>query len=66
MVKIKNVLLWFSGLNISEVDISILKSIYEEKSKEDQYKIVWIPIEEKWTDDMQKKFDMLRSKMPTW
>ncbi|KAF3949338.1 hypothetical protein CMV_024782 [Castanea mollissima] len=66
VVKIKNVLLWFSGLNISEVDISILKSIYEEISKDDQYKIVWIPIEEKWTDDMQKKFDMLRSKMPTW
>lgn len=66
MVKTKNVLLWFSGLNISEVDISILKSIYEEISKEDQYKIVWIPIEEKWTNDMQKKFDMLRSKMPTW
>lgn len=66
MVKTKNVLLWFSGLNISEVDISILRSIYEEISKEDQYKIVWIPIEEKWTNDMQKKFDMLRSKMPTW
>ena len=66
MVKTKNVLLWFSGLNISEGDISILKSIYEEINKEDQYKIVWIPIEEKWTNDMQKKFDMLRSKMPTW
>ena len=66
VVKTKNVLLWFSGLNISSVDISILKSIYEEISNEDQYKIVWIPIEEKWTDDMQKKFDMLQSKMPTW
>ena len=66
VVKTKNVLLWFSGLNISSVDISILESIYEEISNEDQYKIVWIPIEEKWTDDMQKKFDMLQSKMPTW
>jgi len=65
-MKTKNVLLWFSGLDISSVEISILTSIYEEMSKEDQYKIVWIPIEEKWTDDMLKKFDMLRSKMPTW
>ncbi|KAK7837009.1 protein sieve element occlusion b [Quercus suber] len=65
-MKIKNVLLWISGLDISSVDISILNSIYEELSKEDQYKIVWIPIEEKWTDDMLKKFYMLRSKMPTW
>lgn len=66
VMKIKNVLLWISGLDISSVDISILNSIYEELSKEDQYKIVWIPIEEKWTDDMLKKFYMLRSKMPTW
>ena len=65
VMKTKNVLLWFSGLDISSVDISILNSIYEEINKEDQYKIAWIPIEEKWTDDMLKKFVMLRSKMPT-
>ena len=55
-MKTKNVLLWFSGLDISSVEISILNSIYEEMSKEDQYKIVWIPIEEKWTDDMRTKW----------
>ena len=66
MVKTKNVLFWFSGLSFSNVDISILKSIYEEISKDDQYKIVLIPIEEKWIDDMLKKFQMLQSKMPTW
>nr|POF15881.1 protein sieve element occlusion b [Quercus suber] len=66
VMKTKNALLWFSGLDISRVDISILNSIYKEISKEDQYKIVWIPIEEKWTDDMLKKFYMLWSKMPTW
>ena len=36
VVKTKNVFLFFSGLDISDEDISILKPIYEEISKKDQ------------------------------
>ncbi|XP_035547857.1 protein SIEVE ELEMENT OCCLUSION B-like isoform X2 [Juglans regia] len=64
VLKRKNVLLFISGLDISDDDISILKPIHELISKEDQYKIVWIPIVEQWTEDLQKKFEMLRAKMP--
>ena len=65
-LKTKNFLLLFSSLDVSNDDISILKPIYEEISNYDQYKFVWIPIEDQWTDDMQKKFEMLQSKMPPW
>jgi hypothetical protein len=64
----KDVLLLISGLDISRDDISIMKSIYDgihEKGYEsDTYKIVWIPIVEQWTDGLQKKFEMLQSRMP--
>jgi hypothetical protein len=65
-LKKKRVLLLISGLDISRDDISILKSIYDgiRENGYDQYKIVWIPIVEQWTDGLQKKFEMLRSKMP--
>jgi hypothetical protein len=59
----KNVLLFFSGLDFSIDEISILKPIDDGIRKEDQYKIVWIPIVEQWTDDMRKKLEMLQSKM---
>ncbi|XP_062150218.1 protein SIEVE ELEMENT OCCLUSION B-like [Alnus glutinosa] len=59
----KNVLLFFSGLDISTVDISILKPINDGIRKDDQYKIIWIPIVEQWTDDLQKKFEGLQSQM---
>ena len=51
-------------------DISIMKSIYDgilrrEGNESDTYKIVWIPVVEQWTDDgLQKKFEMLWSRMP--
>ncbi len=63
-LKTKNVLLLFSSL--SDDDISILKPIYKEISNQNQYKFVWIPIVDHWTDDMQKKFEMLQSEMPQW
>jgi len=34
------------------------------KEKGDQYKIVWIPIVEQWTNNSRRKFEMLQSKMP--
>lgn len=65
VLKKKNILLFISSLNISNDDILILMPIYDEiREKRDQYKIVRIPIVEKWTDDLRKKFEMLRSKMP--
>ncbi|XP_059436095.1 protein SIEVE ELEMENT OCCLUSION B-like [Corylus avellana] len=65
VLKMKNVLLFISSLEISNDDISILMPIYDGIRKiGDQYKIVWIPIVEQWTDDLRKKFEILRSKMP--
>ncbi|XP_004288435.1 PREDICTED: uncharacterized protein LOC101298064 [Fragaria vesca subsp. vesca] len=60
----KNVLLFISGLDITDDDISILKPIHELTKKENQYKIVWVPIVEKWTDELRKKFEILKNKMP--
>ncbi|KAL6189536.1 hypothetical protein ACLB2K_040924 [Fragaria x ananassa] len=60
----KYVLLFISSLDISDDDIAILKPVYEGIKKEDKYKIVWIPIVEQWTDELRKKFEILRTKMP--
>ncbi|XP_035550958.1 protein SIEVE ELEMENT OCCLUSION A-like [Juglans regia] len=66
VLKNKNVLLFISDvMDISVEEISILKPIFcGIRDKDEPYKIVWIPIVEHWTDDMQAKFDMLQSKMP--
>lgn len=58
-VKEKDVLLFFSDLDISKEDVSFLKPIYEEISRNDQYKIVWIPIVKTWVDELQNKFELL-------
>ncbi|GMY27253.1 protein SIEVE ELEMENT OCCLUSION B-like [Fagus crenata] len=64
VLKRKNVLLFISGLDISDDDISILRPIHDAIKKEDQYKIVWIPIVDQWTEDLRRKFEILWSKMP--
>jgi hypothetical protein len=64
VLKKKNVLLFLSGLDVSIDEISIMKPIYDGIRKNEQYKIVWIPIVEEWTDDLPKKFEILRYKMP--
>jgi hypothetical protein len=65
VLKNKNVLLFISSLNISNDDILILIPIYIGiRKEEDKFKIVWIPIVEQWTNDMRKKFEILRSDMP--
>ncbi|XP_040999475.1 uncharacterized protein LOC121245469 isoform X1 [Juglans microcarpa x Juglans regia] len=66
VLKNKNVLLFISDvMDISVEEISILKLIFDGiRDKDEPYKIVWIPIVEHWTDDVQAKFDMLQSKMP--
>ncbi|KAF4362514.1 hypothetical protein F8388_011341 [Cannabis sativa] len=60
----KSVFMFFSGVEITEEDISILKPVYEETKKEKSYTIVWIPIVEKWSDEIKKKYETLKSKMP--
>ncbi|KAL5542127.1 hypothetical protein UlMin_009837 [Ulmus minor] len=60
----KNVFKFISSLEISETEISLLKTVYEGTKKDNRYTIVWIPIVEKWTDELRKKFEILRSKMP--
>ncbi|XP_035551116.1 protein SIEVE ELEMENT OCCLUSION B-like [Juglans regia] len=66
VLKNKNVLLFISDVtDISVEEISILKPIFDGiREKDEPYKIVWIPIVEHWTDDMQAKFEMLQSNMP--
>ena len=64
VLKKKKILLFISGVEISIDEISILKPIYDAIRKEEQYKIVWIPIVDQWNDDTRKKFEMLKSKMP--
>ncbi|KAF3456892.1 hypothetical protein FNV43_RR01546 [Rhamnella rubrinervis] len=59
-----NVFLFITGLDITDDDISTLKPVYEGTKKHKDYKIVWIPVVEKWTTELQKKFETLRSKMP--
>ncbi|XP_015888002.2 protein SIEVE ELEMENT OCCLUSION B [Ziziphus jujuba] len=60
----KYVLLFISSLEITDEDINILKPIYEATKKDNQYTIVWIPIVEQWTDELKKKFETIRVKMP--
>lgn len=64
-MKTKKVLLFFSGLDVDNITeyVSILNPIYEKVTSNNEYKIVWIPIVEQWTIEMQKKFELLRSKM---
>ncbi|PON78093.1 Sieve element occlusion [Trema orientale] len=60
----KNVFMFFSGLDITDDDIAILKPVYDTTKREKSYTIVWIPIVEQWTDELKKKYEILRSKMP--
>ena len=57
-------LLVISSLEITDEEISILKPIYEATKNDNNYHIVWIPIVEQWTDELKKKFEVLRAEMP--
>ncbi|KAK7344016.1 hypothetical protein VNO77_13214 [Canavalia gladiata] len=63
VLKKKNVYLFISTLDITEEEISVLRPVYDSIRTNDQYKIVWIPIVEEWTEQLRKKFDVLKSKM---
>ncbi|MED6143716.1 hypothetical protein PIB30_008664 [Stylosanthes scabra] len=67
VLEAKNLLLFISGLDNIEDEIWALKPIYEsltkDKDKQD-YKILWIPIVEKWDKGEKEKFEYLKSLMP--
>lgn len=56
-------MLLFSGLDISDGDISIVKDVY---NRTNNYKILWIPIvnQRTWTSNLTSDFERVRSKMP--
>ncbi|XP_028782760.1 protein SIEVE ELEMENT OCCLUSION B [Neltuma alba] len=63
----KNVYLFISTLDITEEELSVVFKIHEAirtKNQTDQHKIVWVPIVEEWTDQLRKKFEHLKAKMP--
>lgn len=65
MLKKKDVFLFISTLDISEEELSILIPIYDHITKIGiQYKILWVPIVEEWNDQLQEKFETLKTKMP--
>ncbi|CAL8989852.1 unnamed protein product [Prunus brigantina] len=64
ILRTKNVLLFISSLEISVDYIARLRTIYDFTKDNNEYEIVWIPIVEKWTEDLQHKFETLRAKMP--
>ena len=64
MIRKKNVYLFISTLDITEEEISVLRPVYDHTKTTDQYKIVWIPIVEQWTEQLRKKFEILKTKMP--
>lgn len=64
MLKKKNVYLFISTLDITEEEISLLRTVYDSIKSNEQYKIVWIPIVEEWNEQLRKKFEVLKAKMP--
>lgn len=62
----KNVYLFVSTLDITDEELSVVLKIHEAiktKNQTDQYKIVWVPIVEEWTDQLRKKFEILKAKV---
>ena len=61
----KNVILFISGLDISEDDIKAIHNVYDElKTRGTNYEIVWIPIiPEPYHGDDPKRYEYLRSTM---
>ncbi|KAL4357258.1 hypothetical protein HN51_028565 [Arachis hypogaea] len=66
-LKTKNLFLFISGLDNIEDEIWSLKAIYNsisnDKDKKD-YKILWVPVVENWTNEAKEKYEHLKSLMP--
>lgn len=58
-------ILLISGLEISNDDIRALNLLYDELKREDNYKIVWIPMINPQSNDEEarKKYELVRSTM---
>lgn len=58
-------ILLISGLEISNDDIRALNLVYEELKREDNYKIVWIPMiaSEHFEEESRKRYEYVRSTM---
>ncbi|MED6193732.1 hypothetical protein PIB30_022194 [Stylosanthes scabra] len=63
VLKKKHVYLFISTLEITEEEISVLRPVHEYIKSEEEYKIVWVPIVEEWTEHLRKKFEVLKAKM---
>ena len=63
VLKGNKVFLFISGQHISKDDISILKPIFNKIGDWDQHKILWISVEEQWTEEMERKFEISSSKI---
>ncbi|KAK7268775.1 hypothetical protein RIF29_21483 [Crotalaria pallida] len=60
----RNVYFFISTLDITDEEISEVKPVYDATKTNEQYKIVWIPIVEEWNDQLRKKFEILKTKVP--
>ncbi|MED6197498.1 hypothetical protein PIB30_057005 [Stylosanthes scabra] len=66
-LKTKNFFLFISGLENIEDEIWSLKAIYDSITKDkdkNDYKILWVPVVENWTNEAKEKFEHLKSSMP--
>ncbi|MED6143718.1 hypothetical protein PIB30_008666 [Stylosanthes scabra] len=66
-IKTKNLFLFISGLENIEDEIWSLKVIYDSISKDkdkNDYKILWVPVVENWSNEAMEKFEHLKSLMP--
>ncbi|WJX18813.1 hypothetical protein P8452_08576 [Trifolium repens] len=64
VLKKKNVYLFISTLDVTDEEITAVRTVYESIKTNEQYKIVWVPIVETWNEQLHKKFEILKSKIP--
>ncbi|KAH7515633.1 protein SIEVE ELEMENT OCCLUSION B [Ziziphus jujuba] len=64
----KVVVLFITGLEIPQEDYTIIHQMYQEKrtyplKNESQYEMVWVPLEESWTQLMLDRFERSKEEM---
>ncbi|KAK2636631.1 hypothetical protein Ddye_031423 [Dipteronia dyeriana] len=72
VLRMKNVLLLISDLDVSQDELYIIKYMYQESRQDQarpiyQYKVVWMPVVDMtapWTDEKQKQYESLQRMMP--
>ncbi|MED6158359.1 hypothetical protein PIB30_032114 [Stylosanthes scabra] len=66
-LKTQNLFLFISGLDNIEDEITSLKPIHDSITKDKDrkdYKILWVPVVENWTNEAKEKFERLKSLIP--